>query len=302
MAKTFEKRVSKKKRKVITLNKDLYRNFEDNFLEGAKLKEIELKSIVVKDQVRTKFNESSIQELAANIEANGLIQPLVVHKEKNKYVLICGERRFRAMSSIDVDSAPCFVLEDKTADELMAIQFSENSSREALHYVDKADGILNYQKATKSSERKICKALGISKTEVHRSLIIGKLPKRIREAAKTHDIEKYVLIEYNGIEDKSLKKKVERQIVIGEVRKRAELRKILKEGIVSTVKGLKKTSRKKPSDKIKKSTRTKSAIPAGMTANAFVKAMKSQAKGLDPESRKLLNALLKQTSEVVDVQ
>ena len=88
------------------------------------------------------------------------------------------------MSSIDVDSAPCFVLEDKTADELMAIQFSENSSREALHYVDKADGILNYQKATKSSERKICKALEISKTEVHRSLIIGKLPKRIREAAK----------------------------------------------------------------------------------------------------------------------
>ena len=64
MAKTFEKRVSKKKRKVITLNKDLYRNFEENFLEGAKLKEIELKSIVVKDQVRTKFNESSIQELA----------------------------------------------------------------------------------------------------------------------------------------------------------------------------------------------------------------------------------------------
>jgi ParB family chromosome partitioning protein len=301
MAKTFEKRVSKKKRKVITLNKELYRNFEDNFLEGAKIKEIELKSIVVKDQVRTKFNESSIKELAANIEANGLIQPLVVHKEKNKYVLICGERRFRAMSSIDVDSAPCFVLEDKTADELMAIQFSENSSREALHYIDKADGILDYQKATKSSERKICKALGISKTEVHRSLIIGKLPKRIREAAKNHNIEKYVLIEYNGIEDKSLKKKVERKIVIGEVRKRSELRKILKEGTVSTVKGLKKSSRKKSTDKTKRVPSSKTAIPSGMTANAFVKAMKSQAKGLDPESRKLLNALLKQTSEVVDV-
>ena len=68
------------------------------------------------------------------------------------------------------------------------------------------------------------------------------------------------------------------------------------------MKGLKKTNRKKPSDKSKKLTRTKSAIPNGMTANAFVKAMKSQAKGLDPESRKLLNALLKQTSEVVDVQ
>ena len=43
MAKTFEKRVSKRKRKVITLNRDLYRNYEENLLEGAKLKEIELK-------------------------------------------------------------------------------------------------------------------------------------------------------------------------------------------------------------------------------------------------------------------
>jgi ParB family transcriptional regulator, chromosome partitioning protein len=303
MAKTFEKRVSKRKRKVITLNRDLYRNYEENLLEGAKLKEIELKKIIVKDQVRTKFNESSIKELAANIEANGLIQPLVVHREKNKYTLICGERRFRAMSSIEVDSAPCFVLEDKSSDELMAIQFSENSSREALHYVDKADGILNYQKATKASERKICKALGISKTDVHRSLIIGKLPKRIREAAKLHDIEKYVLIEFNGIENKTLQKKIERQIIIGEVRKRAELRKILREGIASNVKGLKKASRKKvlPS-RVKKKPSSKVSIPAGMTANAFVKAMKSQAKKLDPDTRKLLNSLLKETSEVVEIQ
>ena len=66
---------------------------------------------------------------------------------------------YRAMTSIDVDSAPCFVLENKSANELMAIQFSENSSREALHYIDKADGILSYQKATKVSERKICRAL-----------------------------------------------------------------------------------------------------------------------------------------------
>jgi ParB family chromosome partitioning protein len=287
MAKTFEKRVSKRKRKVITLNRDLYRNYEENLLEGAKLKEIELKKIVVKDQVRTKFNESSIRELAANIEANGLIQPLVVHREKNKYTLICGERRFRAMSSIEVDSAPCFVLEDKSSDELMAIQFSENSSREALYYVDKADGILNYQKATKSSERKICKALGISKTEVHRSLLIAKLPTKVKEAAKTFEIEKYVLIEYNGIEDKTFRKKVERQILLGAVRKRVELRRMIKDGGIVT--------KKRVTTKAKK----QATLPVGMTANAFLKVMKTQAKELDPSTRKALNALLKQTENVV---
>lgn len=287
MAKTFQKRVSKKNRKVISLNKELFKNYGEELLDGAKLNEVPLKSIVVKDQVRTKFNESSIRELAANIEANGLIQPLVVHREKNKYVLICGERRYRAMTSIDIEAAPCFVLEDKTSDELMAIQFSENSSREALHYIDKADGILNYQKATKSSERKICKALGISKTEVHRSLIIAKLPSKVKEAAKAFEIEKYVLIEYNGIEDKAFRKKVERQILLGAVRKRVELRRMIKEGGIVT----KKKSTAKP--------KKQATLPVGMTANAFLKVMKTQAKELDPATRKALNTLLKQTENVV---
>jgi len=287
VAKTFQKRVSKKERKVISINKELFKNYGDELFDGAKLQEVALKTIVVKDQVRTKFNESSIRELAANIEANGLIQPLVVHREKNKFVLICGERRYRAMSSIDIEAAPCFVLEDKTADELMAIQFSENSSREALHYIDKADGILNYQKATKSSERKICKALGISKTEVHRSLIIAKLANKIKEAAKTFDIEKYVLIEFNGIDNKTFKKKVERQILLGAVRKRAELRKMIKDGGVVASKSKRKT------------TKSRSSLPVGMSANAFLKVMKSQAKELDPATRKALNALLKDTENVV---
>jgi ParB family transcriptional regulator, chromosome partitioning protein len=287
MAKSFQKRVSKKNRKVISLNKELFKDYGEDLFDGAKLQEVNLKSIVVKDQVRTKFNEASIRELASNIEANGLIQPLVVHREKNKFVLICGERRYRAMTSIDIEAAPCFVLEDKTADELMAIQFSENSSREALHYIDKADGILNYQKATKSSERKICKALGISKTEVHRSLIIAKLPRKVREAAKAFDIEKYVLIEFNGIDDKTFKKKVERQILLGAIRKRLELRRMIKEGGVVGVK------------KAKVRTKKQATLPVGMSANAFLKVMNSQAKDLDPATRKALKSLLKQTENVV---
>ena len=109
-------------------------------------------------------------------------------------------------------------------------------------------------------KEKFVERLGISKTEVHRSLLIAKLTKKIKEAAKIHDIEKYVLLEFNGIEDKKLKKKIERQILIGEVRKRAELRRILKVGIARN-------------GKVKKAVRGKASsnIPVGMSANAFVK-------------------------------
>ena len=287
MAKKFAPRVSKKQRKKITFDKNLYKNFDDTLLEGAQLEELKLKEINVKEQVRTKFNESSLRELAQNIKTNGLIQPLVVHLHKGKYTLICGERRYRAMTMIKKEIAPCFVLRDKSAQELMAIQFSENSSREALHYIDKAEGILNYQNATKASERKICAALGISKSEVHRSLLIAKMPVKIREAAKNHDIEKYVLIEFDALETGAFKKKIERQILIGEVKKRADLRKLVKAGGVIAPKRGRAVAKKK-------------SLPRGLTANALMKVMETKTKGMDAKSRKAFEELLEQARETFE--
>ncbi|RZF22766.1 MULTISPECIES: ParB/RepB/Spo0J family partition protein [Halobacteriovorax] len=293
MAKKFAPRVSKKERKTLKLTDNLdssvmERLSGDRLLQGAKLDEVYLKEIVVKEQVRTKFNDSSLKELAENIKQNGLIQPLVLHKDKlGRLTLVCGERRYRAMSLIEKEKCPCFILDKKNEQELMAIQFSENSSREALHYIDKADGILNYQKATKASERKIQAALGISKSEVHRSLMIAKMGKKIKEAAKAHNIEKYVLLELDALEKSPLKTKLTKMLYKGELTKRAELKKAIKDG------GVIKPGRKKK----------KPTVPKGLTANAFIKTLKSQAKGkkLDKKTQSLLNELLKETQNIVDM-
>lgn len=293
MTKKFAARVTKKERQTIDLSdrigKDLMTRLEDNhLLQGARLEDLRLKDIVVKDQVRTKFNDSSLRELAANIKENGLIQPLVVHREGNHFVLICGERRFRAMSLIPLEAAPCFILEDKSHEELMAIQFSENSSREALHFIDKADGILNYQKATKASERKITAALGISKSEVHRSLLIAKMARDIKEAAKQHNTEKYVLLEYDALDAGSLKDNVKRQILDGSLTKRAQLKRVIRSGGV--VKAGKK-ARKTPE------------LPKGLSANAFLKVMNAKSKDmeLDSATKLALKRLLEETKDLVDM-
>jgi ParB family chromosome partitioning protein len=234
MAKSFAPRVSKKNRKTIDLSerlgRDLFRISDSKLLQGAKQEVINLKDIIVKEQVRTKFNDSSLKNLARNIKENGLIQPLVIHREGLKLTLVCGERRYRAMTLNKTVEAPCFVLDDKTPEELMAIQFSENSSREELHYIDKADGILNYHKATKASERKIQAALGISKSEVHRSLLIGRMNKKLKEAGKTYNIEKYVLLEFNEMPVSPFKKKIEKMIYAGKITKRSQLKKFIREG------------------------------------------------------------------------
>ncbi len=292
MSKTFAVRVSKKERKVIDmsekLGRDIFKISDEKLLQGAKLDEIFLKDIIVKEQVRTKFNDDSIKELAKNIEVNGLIQPLVLHRDrKGNYTLICGERRFRALSYNKAEKAPCFVLENKTEEELMAIQFSENSSREELHWVDKADGILNYQLATSASERKIQAALGISKSEVHRSLLIAKMPRNLKEAAKKYNIEKYVLLEWDAITDKVLRLDVEKRILAGEIIKRNELAKVI------SGRGLLKAGKK---DAVKVS------LPKGISANAFLKAMTSKSKdlNLDKKTQELLRTLVEETKEMID--
>lgn len=293
MAKSFAARVSKKDRTTIDLSdrlgRDVFKISDEKLLQGAKLDKIKLKDILVKDQVRTKFNDDSIKELAKNIEVNGLIQPLVLHHDKKsgKYTLICGERRFRALSFNKAEEAPCFVLENKSEQELMAIQFSENSSREELHYIDKADGILNYQIATDASERKIQAALGISKSEVHRSLLIAKLPDNIKEAAKKYDIEKYVLLEWDALQKGTLRNDVEKKIVNGDITKRSELQKVINNG------GLLKASKR---------TDAKSVLPKGLTANAFLKAMQSKSKDmkLDKKTQDLLKTLVAETREMID--
>lgn len=231
MAKEFSARVSKRERKVTDItsgiDEKILRANDLKLLKGAQLANIRLKDIEVRDQVRTKFNDDSLRELGENIKINGLIQPLVLHREGSKFVLICGERRFRAMTLIDMAEAPCFILDNKSKEELMAIQFSENQAREDLHYIDQADSIYGYQKLTGTSERKITAALGISKSEVHRCLMIAKLPRDIKEAAKEFNTEKYVLLEWDELPRNEFKDEIKSRILSGEINKRLQLKRII---------------------------------------------------------------------------
>lgn len=261
MAKDFSPRVTKRERKVTDItsgiDEKILKANDQKLLRGAQLANIALDSIVVRDQVRTKFNDESLRELGDNIKVNGLIQPLVLHREGNKFVLICGERRFRAMTLIEMKEAPCFILENKTKEELMAIQFSENQAREDLHYIDQADSIYGYQKLTGTSERKITAALGISKSEVHRCLMIAKLPKDIKEAAKQFNTEKYVLLEWDELPRNEFKGEIKGKILAGEITKRVQLKRI-----ISTLKIEKPKKRKEDSvDKMMKLLKTQMKDP-----------------------------------------
>lgn len=284
MAKEFAARIAKHERSVTDISsridQDILKMNDQKLLRGAQLDNIQLSKIVVRDQVRTKFNDDSLRELAENIKTNGLIQPLVIHREGDKFVLICGERRFRAMVSIQMNEAPCFILENKTPEELMAIQFSENQAREDLHYIDQADSIFGYQKLTGASERKITASLGISKSEVHRCLSIARLPKEMKEAAKRFNTEKYVLIEWDELPKSDLKDELRGKILIGEMTKRIQLKRFLTSSNFTKVK--------------------KIAPKQTGSIDLILKEMKSQLK--DPQLQAKAQAMMKELMKETTVQ
>lgn len=98
-----------------------------------KVKDIEIN----KDQPRKQFNEDALQELADSIAQHGVIEPLVVTKRDNYYLLVSGERRWRAAMKAGLTEVPV-VIKDYTDQQVLEIGLIENIQRENLNPIEEA--------------------------------------------------------------------------------------------------------------------------------------------------------------------
>lgn len=105
----------------------------------SKVEEIDINLIIPNpNQPRKVFEEESLNELAVSIKNHGIIQPIIVKKENDIYVIIAGERRFRAANLIRLKTIPCIIrdIEDRNVSEIALI---ENLQREDLNPIDEAN-------------------------------------------------------------------------------------------------------------------------------------------------------------------
>ena len=98
-----------------------------------KIKDIEIN----KNQPRKQFNEDALQELADSITQHGVIEPLVVTKRDNYYLLVSGERRWRAAMKAGLTEVPV-VIKEYTDQEVLEIGLIENIQRENLNPIEEA--------------------------------------------------------------------------------------------------------------------------------------------------------------------
>ena len=82
------------------------------------------------NQPRKIFEDKALQQLAQSIKEKGLITPITVKKEGNKYIIIAGERRFRAHQLLKKKKIPAYIIESDSSRDLMYMALIENIQRE----------------------------------------------------------------------------------------------------------------------------------------------------------------------------
>jgi len=127
-----------------------------------------------RDNPRRSFGRDALAELAASIGEMGLLQPLVVYKDDDKYTLLCGERRYRACKSIAKSPVPCVVVDKPaTQEEELEIALTENIQRENLKVSEEARAIANVVERGMAITD-VAKSLGRSPDYVSKRYYLGK--------------------------------------------------------------------------------------------------------------------------------
>lgn len=138
---------------------------------------------VNKKQPRKTFYEHTIDELAASIQANGILQPLVVKPDGDGFQLIAGERRLRAAKKIGLKEVPVII---KDVDEKDQLFFSliENLQREDINPIDEAEGFKKLIDDYGLNQLDIAKRIGKDRATIANAIRLLKLPEAIKSAIK----------------------------------------------------------------------------------------------------------------------
>ena len=138
-------------------------------------------------QPRREFSEESIDELAQSIKKHGLLQPVVVIKEGDKYILVAGERRLRATKKLGKSKIKAIVAPYSKKD-LREYALIENIQRENLNPLEIAYSLEALIKEHGYTHEELAKNIGKSRSYVTNLLRILNMPEVVKEALRENKI------------------------------------------------------------------------------------------------------------------
>lgn len=168
--------------------------------------EINLSEIIADPQHRESFDNEELRRLADSLTADGLIAPIVVRwdQRRSKYVIIAGERRYRAANLCKWKTINCEVKPDNISPgEIAEVQLAENHARKNLNPIELATAFQDVIDKNGYTIRDLAKRVGVNETTVTRYIRMLGLPEDIRQQVAEGSIPVGVAREAARINDEA---------------------------------------------------------------------------------------------------
>lgn len=135
-------------------------------------------------QPRTRFDDSNLGELAQSIRANGVIQPIVVRRNSDRYQIVAGERRWRAAQLAELRKIPAYIRE-VSDEKLLELALIENIQRQELNPIEEANAYHNLIERLGLTQEMVADRVGKERSIIATSLrllrLSGDIQREIQE-------------------------------------------------------------------------------------------------------------------------
>jgi ParB family transcriptional regulator, chromosome partitioning protein len=168
------------------------------------------------NQPRQEFDDEELAQLAESLRIRGQLQPIRVRWDESKgmYVILAGERRWRAARMAGLDKLSCVIHEgDPTDEETLAMQLVENALRADLKPVEQARAYRRLMDAKGYSTRELAAELHIAQTSVVRALTLLELPTDVQARVEGGELAATVAAELTKLPEPAMQAEVAQAIV-----------------------------------------------------------------------------------------
>ena len=159
----------------------------------SQLTELDLTKIMPEsDQPRKDFSEEALAALADSIREHGVLQPIVVVAEGNKYKIVAGERRYRASKMAGLEKIPA-IIRTLDAQNQLELSIIENAQREDLNAIEMATAYAKLKNQFNLQPEEIAKRVGKSTSSVINTMRLLNLPDEVKHAMVEHKLTEGVM-------------------------------------------------------------------------------------------------------------
>jgi ParB family chromosome partitioning protein len=138
-------------------------------------------------QPRSVFKQQKLEELAQSIRHTGIIQPLVVRRQADRFQIIAGERRWRAAQIAGLHRVPC-VVKEIAEEEVLELSLIENIQREELNPIEEAKAFKKLLEGRHLTQDEMARRVGRDRTSITNALRLLRLPEEIQKLVEENKL------------------------------------------------------------------------------------------------------------------